>query len=333
MVLIFTLNSNVLATPSQSQNYENIEMAIEKLDVEIEETLHKIEVNKNDISKTEVEITATEKEMKKAQDKMDKEQNLYKSRIRAIYISGLDSYLSILLSADGLGDFISKVEAVNQIITYDNNLIARFKNEKNNLNNKKEQLLSKRNNIVAIKKDNEEKLAMLNSDKEAQKKLIVQAGYLEGAYRYQYSGQVNIALKDIDNIRKTVPKINVSRGAAAISDNSVIAYASNYLGTPYVWGGTSPNPGFDCSGFTQYVYRHFGIYLGRTTFDQIKNGYAVSRENLQPGDLVFFGTYSNPHHMGIYVGNNSYIHAPRTGDVVKVSPLSRADYLTARRVK
>ncbi|MBU3114850.1 C40 family peptidase, partial [Clostridium lacusfryxellense] len=86
-------------------------------------------------------------------------------------------------------------------------------------------------------------------------------------------------------------------------------------------------------GFTQYVYAHFGISVGRATFHQIKDGVQVSRDNLQAGDLVFFGTFANPHHMGIYVGDNNYIHAPHTGDVIKISPMGRKDYVTARRVK
>ena len=104
-----------------------------------------------------------------------------------------------------------------------------------------------------------------------------------------------------------------------------------FLGTPYEWGAEGPNT-FDCSGFVQYVYAHFGVSTGRTTYDQIERGEYVSRENLQPGDLVFFGSGS-PHHVGIYVGNDSYIHAPHTGDVVKISPLTRSDYLSARRVR
>ena len=119
--------------------------------------------------------------------------------------------------------------------------------------------------------------------------------------------------------------------AASISSNEIIAYAENFMGTPYEWGAVGPNT-FDCSGFVQYVYSHFGIKIGRTTYDQIYNGEFVSRENLEPGDLVFFGTGS-PHHVGLYVGNNTYIHAPRTGDVIKKSPLTRSDYLSARRVK
>lgn len=115
------------------------------------------------------------------------------------------------------------------------------------------------------------------------------------------------------------------------SSSEVINYAKSFLGTPYVYGATGPNS-FDCSGFVQYVYRHFGVTTGRTTGDQINHGQYVSRANLQPGDLVFFGS-GTPHHVGIYVGNNSYIHAPHTGDVVKISLLTRSDYLSARRVR
>jgi cell wall-associated NlpC family hydrolase len=331
LVFVFALSNKVLAAPSQNQKYENLETSIEELDVKIEDTLHEIETNKNNLSKIEVEIKDAEKEIRIAQDNMDKEQSLYNGRIRALYINSLDGYVSILLSANGLDDFVSKLEAVNQIITYDNNLIARIKSKKIDLNNKKSQLVKKHSDVIAIKKDNEQKLAKLNADKEKQSKIIAQAKTLEKAYAVQYSGQIGQTLSNINEIRKTVPNLSESRGAAPVSANAIIAYASNYLGTPYVWGGTSPDPGFDCSGFTQYVYRHFGISLGRTTRDQIKDGYEVSRDNLQPGDLVFFGT-GVPHHMGIYVGNNSFIHSPHTGDVVKISSLNGTDYLTARRV-
>lgn len=111
-----------------------------------------------------------------------------------------------------------------------------------------------------------------------------------------------------------------------------MAYANNFLGTPYVWGANGPTS-FDCSGFVKYVYSNFGVDLERGTYDQVNQGVSVAREDLQPGDLVFFGSSSDPHHVGIYVGDNSYIHAPRTGDVVKISPLTRSDYLTARRVR
>lgn len=119
-----------------------------------------------------------------------------------------------------------------------------------------------------------------------------------------------------------------NRGNTTVSatGNSIVDYAYQFLGIPYVWGGTSPS-GFDCSGFTQYVFRNAaGVNLPRTTYEQINVGTPVAYSDLQPGDLVF------PHtgHVGIYVGNGQMIHAPSTGDVIKVSSVYK--FYTARRV-
>lgn len=107
-----------------------------------------------------------------------------------------------------------------------------------------------------------------------------------------------------------------------------VRIAKGYLGTPYVWGGTSPR-GFDCSGFTRYVYAQMGISLPRTSSEQRSVGVAVSRSELRPGDLVFF-----PHHVGMYIGNDMFIHSPQPGDSVKISSLSsRNNFQGGRRVK
>ncbi len=110
--------------------------------------------------------------------------------------------------------------------------------------------------------------------------------------------------------------------------SQIVAYSKNFLGVPYVWGGTTPN-GFDCSGFVQYVYRHFGIYLPRTTYSQIAMGRSVSRANLAPGDLVFF---RSARHVGIYVGNNQYIHAPQTGRTISIDSMANRSLYAARRI-
>lgn len=107
----------------------------------------------------------------------------------------------------------------------------------------------------------------------------------------------------------------------------IVEYAKEFIGVPYVYGGTTPS-GFDCSGFVKYVYEKFGISLPRISYDQINVGQSVSEADLQAGDLVFF---RGGDHVGIYVGDGQYIHAPRTGRNVTIEPLNRSVY-AARRV-
>ena len=105
--------------------------------------------------------------------------------------------------------------------------------------------------------------------------------------------------------------------------SSVVAIAQRYLGVPYVWGGASPS-GFDCSGLTMYCYAQVGISLSHGATDQQRASHPVSLSALQPGDLVFFGSASYSHHVGIYVGGGSMIDAPHTGAVVRYDSIAGA---------
>ena len=126
-----------------------------------------------------------------------------------------------------------------------------------------------------------------------------------------------------------------STGSTAAGE-AIVAKAKQYLGVPYVWGGASPS-GFDCSGFVYYVYTSCGYTIGRTVLAQLPYGTPVSKSDLQPGDIVFFeNTYvSGVSHVGIYVGNNQFIHASSNGDV-RINDLNStyyaAHYYGARRV-
>ncbi|MEG2018287.1 MAG: SH3 domain-containing protein [Clostridium sp.] len=113
---------------------------------------------------------------------------------------------------------------------------------------------------------------------------------------------------------------------------NVVAETEKYLGVPYLWGGFTPM-GFDCSGLVQYVYKQLGINLERTTYYQVHQGKIVDRNDLRPGDLIFFTTNdADPNdisHVGIYKGNDLFIHAPKPGDVVRISNLNSAYYSNA----
>ena len=119
---------------------------------------------------------------------------------------------------------------------------------------------------------------------------------------------------------------------------SVVEYAKNYLGCKYVSGGSSPATGFDCSGFTSYVYKNFGVSLSRASKGQINDGVAVSRSDLQPGDIVVFNNSGNTAigHVGIYIGGDNFIHAANPSQGVTITSLSSSyynkRYVGARRV-
>jgi hypothetical protein len=125
---------------------------------------------------------------------------------------------------------------------------------------------------------------------------------------------------------KTVKKI---MEPVTIGDRAV-DYAKRFIGVPYRWGGSSPGSGFDCSGLVRFVYQRFGVSLPHSSYADFNLGQRVSRWALKPGDLVFFNGLG---HVGMYVGNGLFIHAPHTGTSVQISSLAgHSGYDGARRL-
>ena len=139
-----------------------------------------------------------------------------------------------------------------------------------------------------------------------------------------------------NNNKQTTTQAQTSTQNTSSSNGSaIVATAKKYLGYRYVYGGASPSTGFDCSGFTSYVYKQYGISLNRTAAGQYSNGVAVSRANLQPGDLVMFGK-SGINHVAIYIGGGQIIHASTPATGVRIDSLSTSyynrNYAGARRI-
>lgn len=157
-------------------------------------------------------------------------------------------------------------------------------------------------------------------------------------YKVSYNGVTGYVSSDYVRSERIVGNTTSRSGLRdnLVDNDAVIAFAKKYLGLPYVYGGSTP-AGFDCSGFVQYVYSNFGVRLSRSTYTQVNEGVAVSKENLRMGDLVFFGSASNVNHVGIYISDGNFIHSSHTGDVVKISSLYSSyytrNYYTARRVR
>jgi cell wall-associated NlpC family hydrolase len=129
-----------------------------------------------------------------------------------------------------------------------------------------------------------------------------------------------------DPVAHQLPVVKAVRRPAAVVHKvlhvplgeKVVKYAKHFLGVRYVYGGSTPSSGFDCSGFVRYVYGHFGIRLAHSSFAQFTSGFRVGRGGLKPGDLVFFNGLG---HVGIYVGNGKFIHAPHSGTRVRIESL------------
>lgn len=296
------------------------------------------------------------KELEEEQMKLEEQRQQHVEHlgqyVKSSHEDGVTTYLEVLFDASSLSDFIDRADKIQVIVgAYDqlqkdiavlNESLDRQKvliqekqdkiqsslNEKEQTQNALQQTLNKQEEILA--QLSKEEKAALNAAATARADVnriqeLIEHEKREAAYAAQGSGSSSKG----NSGGGVVGTVKVSGGAQQILDSAV-----QHVGTPYVWGGTSPS-GFDCSGFVQYVYRANGVSLSRTSQQQYGNGVSVSRSELSPGDLVFFSTYaSGASHVGIYVGNNVMIHSGNRG--VGYSDITDGyygpRYLGARRV-
>ncbi|KZL91477.1 coiled-coil domain-containing protein [Clostridium magnum] len=241
LALTVTVNSVVFAQPASNTNssyskVQELERNIENLDNQIEGVMTKIADNKNQILVKEKSIKSSETELKTAEGDMKKQKELFNSRMRALYINGSSGYLDMLLSSKGLGDFMSRVDMVSRIISFDNKIISDYKIKQRDIADKLDKLKAENQKLLALKTENENKLSELNKSKNDQKKLIDQAKQQQRQYAAAEQSAVSAAVNQVASIRSEAPKITLSRGSSPVTSNNVVAYASNFLGTPYLWG-------------------------------------------------------------------------------------------------
>ncbi|WP_037912479.1 C40 family peptidase [Actinacidiphila yeochonensis] len=193
-------------------------------------------------------------------------------------------------------------------------------------------LTAKQAQLTSAKKDVQTDLSaaqkLLNSLNAQEKKQLAELAAKQEA----------LARAKAEKLAKAAQLAALRKAAAASSDAPVtsssdssaatqaIAFARAQLGKPYVWGATGPDS-YDCSGLTQAAYKAAGVDLPRTTYDQVDVGTRVSESDLQPGDLIFFN--SDVSHVGLYIGDGEMIHAPHTGTVVKIAPITEMPFYAA----
>jgi cell wall-associated NlpC family hydrolase len=316
------------------------------IDLSVQLTSQQINILNSQISTLDVQIAGNTNDVAATQKNIDENYNLYKQRLRATYEAGKDSYVDVLLSSKDFTDFISRVELLQVVSKHDTDLINVLTQDENKLKTDQDAMQADKASLVNSQGTLDAKQDILNAQL-AQQSAVVS----------QIQANVNSTQKQKAQVdqqaRQTDAEINaeIAREAAAeraknpgmtASAADVISYAKGFLGVRYNFGSANPAYGFDCSGFTQYVFANAaGITLTHSALEQSYRGTLISnKSDLEPGDLVFFDSdLSKPRgvvsHVGIYIGKDQFIAANTSG--VSISSLFSSSYwngyyLSARRI-
>lgn len=280
-------------------------------------------------------------------------------RLRALYINGGGGgAVEVILGAQSLEDLLDRLDIAQEVGSQDATVLRDVKRYRKEVQTRRAKLrsarerqasivasraatkrsiegqLAERQRLLASVRDEiaqleaEERRRQARIQAQARARLAAQQAAAEQA------AAAAAAQAEVLNVQEAAPPQS-EEVVASVPDaryGGVVGIAMQYLGVPYVWGGMSPS-GFDCSGFTAYVYAQVGVSLPHHAASQFGYGVPVDRSQLQAGDLVFFDGLG---HMGMYIGGDQFIHAPHTGDVVKISSLNDSWYASrwvgARRV-
>jgi cell wall-associated NlpC family hydrolase len=335
---------------------------IHQIDAQLERAVEAYNLANVQLGRIDAELKTNARHLVIARSSLKNAQAHLADRLVALYVGGTDdSTLELLLGSRSLDDLINRLDTVERVSDQDTRVLGEISAFRAEVKLRKQKLVraraaqaravaeraQQRSAIEGQLAERQRLLASIKSEiasleaaeRLRQERLAAQARARLAAAQAAVEPAPEPAVQGPDAAQITsatataTASVELEPAAAPPSRyGGVVGIAMQYLGVPYVWGGASPS-GFDCSGFIMYVYAQVGVSLPHHAASQYGMGTPVSRDALEPGDLVFFNGLG---HAGIYIGGGQFIHAPHTGDVVKISSLSdswyAATWVGARRL-
>jgi peptidoglycan DL-endopeptidase CwlO len=304
---------------------QKVEAEISALDPQLEIVTEDYNAAADEASKTTAQLEQATASLNAAEANLSSQRIAFNRRFISLYKNGQYGGVELLLSTASMSDLINRLDFMVKAGDRDAQVLRSMAEEQQTAESARDQLatLQQQQAVLEIKaaqkKNDVEK--MVENRKALLASLDQQFRDLLDQQAKEQQTQQAAMLADI--------QANGAKYGIQLQPGSPVATALLYIGVPYVWGGDSPK-GFDCSGLVMYVMRQHGVELPHYSRAQFDLGIAVTLDQLLPGDLVFFG--SPIHHVGMYIGGGYYVHAPHTGDFVKISKLAdRGDFAGARR--
>lgn len=334
--------ANPAAVTQAAREAAGLSGQVERLNDQVEIAIETSNKAVDDLEKTDRAMQENRARLAAAQRDLRVAEAGLGARVDGIYRRGNLAAIELFVGAGSFSDLINRLEALIRIGSVDSRIVRDVESYRSRVADREHRLETdhRRQQDLAARaeKARTEVEAKLADRTRALKGKEAEVAKLE-AQEVARLAELRRAAEEALRVAETRSKARIAPAgrtssappAIAGSDRGVAAVriAERYLGVPYLWGGESP-AGFDCSGLVQYVFAQLGIDLPRVSRDQKTVGVPVERDQLQPGDLMFFG--DPVHHVGIYAGSGTMINAPFGGSVVRYDSIDRRHYSGARRV-